>query len=99
MPAIAQALDLRDQPGESALETLSEYLRDKEVLLVLDNFEQVLAAAPAVASLLAEAPGLKLLATSRTPLHLSGERAYRVPQLALDEAVELFAERAQAAAP
>ena len=99
VPAIAQALDLRDQPGESALETLSEYLRDKEVLIVLDNFEQVLAAAPAVASLLAEAPGLKVLATSRTPLHLSGERAYRVPQLALDEAVELFAERAQAAAP
>jgi predicted ATPase len=99
VPAIAQALDLRDQPGESALETLSEYLRDKELLLVLDNFEQVLAAAPAVASLLAEAPGLKLVATSRTPLHLSGERAYRVPQLALDEAVELFAERAQAAAP
>jgi predicted ATPase/class 3 adenylate cyclase len=99
VPAIAQALDLRDQPGESALETLSEYLRDKELLLVLDNFEQVLRAAPAVASLLAAAPGLKLLATSRTPLHLSGERAYRVPQLALDEAVELFAERAQAAAP
>ena len=43
VPAIAQALDLRDQPGESALETLSEYLRDKELLLVLDNFEQVLA--------------------------------------------------------
>ncbi len=99
VPATAQALDLRDQPGESALETLSEYLRDKELLLVLDNFEQVLRAAPAVASLLAAAPGLKLLATSRTPLHLSGERAYRVPQLALDEAVELFAERAQAAAP
>ena len=99
VPAVAQTLGLRDQPGESALETLSDYLRGKELLLVLDNFEQVLAAAPAVATLLAEAPGLKLLATSRTPLRLSGERAYRVPQLALDEAVELFAERAQAAAP
>jgi predicted ATPase len=99
VPAIAQALGLREQPGESALETLGEYLRDRAVLLVLDNFEQVLAAAPPVASLLSDAPGLKLLATSRAPLHLSGERAYRVPQLALDEAVELFAERAQAAAP
>ena len=48
MPAIAQALGLREQPGESALETLVEYLRDKQLLLVLDNFEQVLAAAPAL---------------------------------------------------
>ncbi|HSS79776.1 MAG TPA: adenylate/guanylate cyclase domain-containing protein [Gaiellaceae bacterium] len=99
VPAIAQALGLHDQPGESALETLIEYLRGKQLLLVLDNFEQILGAAPAVASLIADAPGLKLLATSRTPLHLRGEHAYRVPQLALDEAVELFADRARAAAP
>src|SRR6476646_944633 len=98
MPAIAQALGLREQPDESALETLTEYLRDKRLLLVLDNFEQVLAAAPSVSSLLAEAPGVKLLFTSRTPLRLSQERVYRVPQLDLSEAVELFAERAQAAA-
>jgi predicted ATPase/class 3 adenylate cyclase len=98
VPAIAQAFGLRDQPGASALETLIEYLRDKELLLVLDNFEQVLAAAPALSTLLAEAPGLKLLATSRAPLHLSGERAYRLPQLALADAIELFVERAQAAA-
>ena len=83
VPTIAQTLGLREQPGESALETLGEYLRDKRLLLVLDNFEQVLPAAPALSSLLAEAPGLKLLATSRSPLHLSGEHAYRVPQLAL----------------
>jgi predicted ATPase/class 3 adenylate cyclase len=98
VPAIAQTLGLREQPGESALETLLEYLRERQLLLVLDNFEQVLAAAPALSTLLAQAPGLKLLATSRSPLRLSGERAYRVPQLALDEAVELFAERARAAA-
>ena len=98
VPAIAQALGLREQPGESALETLVEYLRDKQLLLVLDNFEQVLAAAPALSTLLSEAPGLKLLATSRTPLHLSGEQAYRVPQLAPADSVALFAERAQAAA-
>jgi predicted ATPase/class 3 adenylate cyclase len=98
VPAIAQTLGLREQPGESALETLLEYLRERQLLLVLDNFEQVLAAAPALSTLLAQAPGLKLLATSRSPLRLSGERAYRVPQLALDEAVELFARRARAAA-
>ncbi len=98
VPAIAQALGLREQPGESALETLGEYLRDKRLLLVLDNFEQVLPAAPALSRLLAKAPGLKLLATSRSPLRLSGEHAYRVPQLALSDSVDLFVERAQAAA-
>ena len=98
LPAIAQTLGLREQPGESALETLGEYLGNREVLLVLDNLEQVLPAAPALASLLAEAPDLKLLATSRTPLRLSGERAYRVPQLAPAESVALFVERARNAA-
>jgi predicted ATPase/class 3 adenylate cyclase len=98
LPVIAQTLALREQPGESALETLVEYLRDKQVLLVLDNLEQVLAAAPALSSLLADVPGLKLLATSRTPLRLRGERAYRVPQLAPADSVELFVERARAAA-
>ena len=99
VPAIAQALGLRDQPDESALETLLDYLRDKRMLLVLDNFEHVLAAAPALSSLLAAAPGVKVLATSRSPLRLRQEHVYRVPQLALDEAVALFAERAEAAAP
>ena len=98
LPAIAQALGLREQPGETALETLGEYLRRRELLLVLDNFEQVLGAATALAGLLAEAPGLKVLATSRTPLRLSGEHAYRVPQLAPAESVELFVERASNAA-
>src|SRR4051794_30669730 len=60
VPAIAQALGLREQPGESALETLGEYLHDKQLLLVLDNFEQVLSAAPALSTLLAEAPSLKV---------------------------------------
>jgi predicted ATPase/class 3 adenylate cyclase len=111
-PTIARTLGLRDQPGETVLETLTEYLRDRELLLVLDNFEQVLAAAPALAGLLSSAPGLRLLVTSRTPLRLRGERAYRVPQLDVPdlrrpavaaevadcESVRLFVERAQAAA-
>jgi len=97
-PTIARTLGLREQAGESVLETLDGYLADKELLLVLDNFEQVLAAGPAVAGLTAAAPGLKLLVTSRTPLRLSGERTYPVPPLELPESVRLFAERAHAAA-
>ena len=97
-PTIARTLGLREQAGETVVETLDGYLADKELLLVLDNFEQVLAAAPAVAGLCASAPGLKLLVTSRTPLRLSGERTYPVPPLELPESVRLFAERAHAAA-
>jgi predicted ATPase/class 3 adenylate cyclase len=97
-PTIARTLGLREQAGETVLETLIEYVRDRELLLVLDNFEQVLAAAPAVAGLSSSAPALKLLVTSRTPLHLSGERTYPVPPLALPESVRLFADRAHAAA-
>jgi predicted ATPase/class 3 adenylate cyclase len=97
-PTIARTLGLREQPGETVLETLDGYLGDKELLLVLDNFEQVLAAAPAVAGLYSTASRLKLLVTSRTPLRLSGERTYPVPPLELAESVRLFAERAHAAA-
>ena len=83
VPTIAQTLGLREQSGESVVETLTEYVRDKQVLLVLDNFEQVVAAAPVLAGLLGSAPGLNVLVTSRTPLHLSGERTYAVRPLAL----------------
>jgi predicted ATPase/class 3 adenylate cyclase len=112
VPTVARTLGLREQPGETSLETLTEYLRDKRLLLVLDNFEQVLAAAPAVAGLLASAPDLQVLATSRTTLRLTGELTYVVPPLVVPdpsrlpdaaaladcEAVQLFAERAHAAA-
>jgi predicted ATPase/class 3 adenylate cyclase len=99
VPSIAQTLGLREQPGESVLETLTEYLRDRELLLLLDNFEQVLPAAPALSGLLASAPGLNVLVTSRTPVRLSAERTYTVPPLERTESVSLFAERARAAAP
>jgi predicted ATPase len=97
VPAVARTLGLREFPGETMLETLTEYVRDRELLLVLDNLEQVVAAAPAIASLLASAPGLHVLATSRVPLNLSGERTYAVPELEDSDAVTLFVERAQAA--
>jgi predicted ATPase/class 3 adenylate cyclase len=112
VPTISRTLGLREQPGETPLETLCEYLAEKELLLVLDNFEHVAAAAPAVAGLIASAPGLRLLVTSRMPLRLRGERAHRVPQLAVPdlrrpavaeevveyESVRLFVDRALAAA-
>ncbi|HEY6149205.1 MAG TPA: adenylate/guanylate cyclase domain-containing protein [Gaiellaceae bacterium] len=97
VPSIVQTLGLREQPGESALETLGEYLRDRRILLLLDNFEQVLPAAPALSGLLGSAPGVNLLVTSRTPLRLAGERTYSVPPLVDSESVNLFVERAQAA--
>ncbi len=111
MPAVAQTLGIREVEGRSLLETVKDYLRDKRALLVLDNFEQVLEAAPLVSDLLAAAPRLKVLATSRASLRLRGEHVYPVPPLALPdskelppieslaqiEAVQLFVQRARAA--
>ena len=112
VPTTLRTLGLREQPGETPLETLTDYLREKELLLLLDNFEHVMAASPAVAGLLDSAPGLQGLVTSRMPLHLQAERAHRVPQLAVPdlrrparaeevmdyESVRLFVARARAAA-
>lgn len=97
VPSIAQTLGLREQPGETVLETLTDYVRNRRMLLLLDNFEQVLPAAAALSGLLGSAPGLNLLVTSRTPLRVAGERTYSVPPLEESESVNLFVERAQAA--
>jgi predicted ATPase/class 3 adenylate cyclase len=113
IPTVAQTLSVREQPGQSLSETLSDYLRDKHLLLVLDNFEQLLEAGPAATALLAGAPSLKAIVTSRAPLHLLGEHEYSVPPLAVpdldaseppamlaaNEAVQLFLERARAVKP
>ncbi|MCW5848513.1 MAG: tetratricopeptide repeat protein [Anaerolineae bacterium] len=80
---IAQALDVRESGGRPLLESVKDYLREKEMLLLLDNFEQVVEAAPIVADLLAYAPGLKCLVTSRIPLHLRGEKEFLVEPLPL----------------
>jgi predicted ATPase/class 3 adenylate cyclase len=92
---IAKTLGLREAEGEAIDETLQRYLADKELLLLLDNFEQLPEATPAVAAVLAAAPGLKALVTSRAPLRLSGEREYAVPPLSTEDAVALFTDRAQ----
>ncbi len=83
LPAIAQTLAVRVPQGQSLLTTLQEHLRAKQLLLVLDNFEQVLAAVPAVSALLATAPRLKILVTSRTVLRLRGEHHFPVAPLAV----------------
>ena len=87
--AIAQLLGVRDTPGRPLPERLQEYLRNKQTLLVLDNFEQVMAAAPLVSTLLAACRRLKVLVTSRAPLHLYGEHEFLVPPLALPDPKQL----------
>ena len=111
--AIVGELGIQERSGRTAREELLEYLRDRQALLLLDNFEHVLSAAPLVRELLAGAPGVKVLATSRAPLGVPEERVYRVPALELPdpsrrtsiarlrrtEAVRLFVDRARAARP
>ncbi|HWU38034.1 MAG TPA: adenylate/guanylate cyclase domain-containing protein, partial [Candidatus Acidoferrum sp.] len=84
--SIAVALGIRENPANPVLESVKDVLRHKRMLLVLDNFEQIVAAATVVADLLAACPGLKMLVTSRVILHLSGEHEYQVPPLRLPEA-------------
>jgi class 3 adenylate cyclase len=84
---ICQALGVRETGKQSLLEALKGHLRGKQRLLVLDNFEHLLAAAPLVAELLAGVPELKVLVTSRAPLHLRGETEYPVSPLALPPSV------------
>jgi predicted ATPase len=111
VPAMAGTLGVKEVGGQPLLENLEYYLGEKRMLLMLDNFEQILEVASMVAELLSVAPNLKVLATSRIPLRLYGEYEYSVPPLALPdpgrppsverlthyEAVRLFIERAQAA--
>jgi predicted ATPase len=78
---------VREAGGQPLLETLTAALQGRQLLLVLDNFEQVAAGAPSVAKLLAGCPDLKVLVTSRVPLHLRGEQEIAVPPLALPPAI------------
>src|SRR5215204_2442491 len=82
---IARALGVKESAEQSLIESLKNYLRDKHLLLVLDNFEQVLDGAPLVGELLGACPNLKVLATSRIPLRLYGEQEYPVPPLSLPD--------------
>jgi len=99
LATIAQTLGLQEG-GRTYREVLSEYLRERRLLLVLDNLEQLLPAAAApLAELAAAAPGLDLLSSSREPLRIAAEHEYPVPPLLPAEAATLFAERAKAVLP
>ena len=80
---IAQQIGVREEAGLALTEQIATRLTGKRALLVLDNFEHLLAVAPLVAELLARAAVVKVLATSREPLHLRGEREFAVLPLAL----------------
>ncbi len=109
---VAQQLAVREG-GRPLLENIKDYLRDKQMLLVMDNFEQLVSSAPIVAEILAAAPQLKIITSSRIALNLHGEREFLVPPLELpkaenesaletlleNEAVILFVERARTAHP
>jgi predicted ATPase/class 3 adenylate cyclase len=98
---VARALGLPDQPGRSTMDTLLRFVRDRQMLVVLDNCEHLLdASAELVVALLGAAPGLTVLATSREPIGVAGEVSWRVPSLSVtDEAIELFIDRGSRARP
>jgi predicted ATPase/DNA-binding XRE family transcriptional regulator len=97
LPAtLAQALGLRESPLGQVSEQVQAYVQEKQLLLVLDNFEHVRQAAPFIADLLASCPRLQILITSRAPLHIRGEQELAIAPLALEAAVALFRARAQA---
>src|SRR5713101_1591906 len=89
MSTIARALGIRDGVGQPVLARLVEVLQQKQVLLFLDNFEQVVEAAPQVADLLISCPQLKLLVTSREVLHVRAEHEFAVPPLELTDPAHL----------
>ncbi|MEB3982827.1 LuxR C-terminal-related transcriptional regulator [Mycobacterium sp. 663a-19] len=99
--AVARSLGLPDQPGRSTLDTLSRFVADRQMLVVLDNCEHLLdASASLVVALLGAAEKVTFLATSREAIGVAGEVGWRMPSLSLaEEAVELFADRARHARP
>ncbi len=99
IPAIAQTLGVKESGGLSAEEALERFVHEREVLLVLDNLEHVLDAAPQIHQLVLNAPALKAISSSRAPLRVSGEWEYPIPELADEDAVALFCERAEAIKP
>lgn len=113
-PLVAAIIGLRQSPGDSRppLDALLDWLARRQMLLVLDNVEQIIAAGPSLGRIADECPGVSLIVTSRQPLHLLAEREVPVPPLEIEEsgateggraapsaAVRLFTERARAADP
>ena len=100
IPALAPALGLHEFPPTPLATLVMDYLRDKKLLLVLDNCEHLIAACARLADdLLRQCAQLKILATSREALGIAGETAYRTPSLADSESIQLFVDRARAINP
>lgn len=97
--AVAQTMHLREQGNMSLDQQVRSYLYEKNMLLLLDNFEQVIESALFVADLLAWCPHISVLITSRMPLHLRGEHMLQLAPLSLEDAIVLLRERAHAARP
>jgi predicted ATPase len=99
--AVARVLGLPDQPGQPTTELLRRFVRDRQMLMLLDNCEHLLdASAELITRLLGSCPRLTLLTTSREPIGVPSEVSWRVPSLSLaDEAIELFSDRARRAKP
>jgi predicted ATPase/DNA-binding SARP family transcriptional activator len=109
--AIASALEIGEQPGEDTVDTLARELQSREALVVLDNFERLVSAAPVLATLLQAAPRVRFLITSRVPLRIAGEHEYPVPPLpvpgdadelevlARNDSIAVFTARARALDP
>jgi len=98
---VARALGLPDHPGLPTMDVLLRFIRDRQMLMLLDNCEHLLdASAEMITGLLAACPALTLLTTSREPIGVAGEVSWRVPSLSLtDEAIELFSDRARRTKP
>ncbi|MFL5735103.1 MAG: tetratricopeptide repeat protein [Chloroflexia bacterium] len=113
LPAVTQALKVKETPDQGRLELLKNYLREKQMLLLLDNFEHVVEAGPFVADLAEHCPELKVMVSSRSPLNLYGEHEFEVPPLDIPDpedsedlesiaqcaAIELFVQRSRAVNP
>jgi predicted ATPase/class 3 adenylate cyclase len=99
LPTIAQALGVKETGGLSSEDALQRFLHDRELLLVLDNLEHLLDSAPQLGDLVLKAPAVRAIVSSRAPLRVSGEREYPVPELAEQDGIALFSERAQAIKP
>ncbi len=103
VPLLAQAVDVAEVPGQDLVDTLAEHLADLSLLLIVDNFEHVVATSPVIGQLLAGAPGIRVLVCSRERLGVYGEQVYRVPPLGLPDPALLSgpgaAQRALATSP
>ena len=95
---VAFVLEMTEEAGKPAIDSLARFVRDKRLLLVLDNCEHLLHGSADLAKrLLQAAPHIKILASSREPLHVAGEMVYQVPAMATAQAIRLFVDRARAA--